>query len=123
MGMDWTEEENALLRTHIKEFPFPAEDISRQTGRSVNAVKARAQHIRRQQETIALRGSPGKSNGYGAGARKSPFVRNQPKTSIACLGCSKPFKSWDTTRNRLCPSCGSHSEQVTHHRHSMKQGA
>ena len=122
MGMDWTETETNLIREHITEFPFPAEELSRQTGRSIYSVKARAQQIRVQMRITAQQGSPAAPIPYQYRMRKRVLPNKASTTTLKCLGCQQLFSSWDVKLNRLCPRCGSHSEEITHTRHTGTSG-
>lgn len=125
----WLPEEDALLLSNIHLNPFPALDISRQIGRSLHSVKARAQRCR-----DAIRAQLREEGDlYILNKRQAPNRReahafhkaapNTKTTLINCLGCQNPFKSWDVKKNRLCPKCGQKSEDPSHTRHTLKNGA
>jgi hypothetical protein len=39
-------------------------------------------------------------------------VRTEHRTKISCLSCSKPFWSWDRTKNRRCSACKEHTDYL-----------
>lgn len=39
--------------------------------------------------------------------------RHRPSRTdvIPCLRCDRDFRSWDTVRNRICPSCANYAQE------------
>lgn len=103
-NVPYSEQDDALLVSHLHENPFPAKEMAAQLGRTVWSIKGRAGRIR---EGLRNNGAvpksrtsqinPARRNGV-AGPQDVPGMRN-------CLRCTHEFNSWDIKRNRLCPAC------------------
>ncbi len=112
----WTEDEDAVLLARIDVHPFPAISVSNLLGRSVNSVKARLSRLRSEAGLQKKHPTP-------RGAHYTHRMTNKSVLLVlSCLGCQKPFKSWDAKKNRLCPSCTGKSGDVEHTRHTYKKG-
>ena len=116
----WSEEENALIRAHLFDHPFPAVIIAQQLNRSLHSVKRRAARLRSE----LREGGPKK-------VKNTPVMRIDRRVlkmkehagPTQCLNCRKTFNSWDIRKNRLCPRCSNGAtEDVVHTQHSFKKG-
>lgn len=123
----WTEEQDAVLLARINDHPFPVNSVSKMLGRTPRSIKARVIRLREKMRNggklVTETSQRGRVHPPLPPGHRRPKGRNDDLIVLICLGCQKPFKSWDKIKNRLCHNCTGRHEDITHVRHAAIKGA